>query len=99
MKHIYVIRYCSATDQQREAILTNKGLKDRQSILNLLEKENLNIDKIYCSPFIRTQQTAEPLESLYNKKIQILDLLAETQPCDNTNNISYSKYLKKVFII
>lgn len=49
--------------------LTNDGIKDAFNLSKKLKL--LNIDIIYCSPFVRTLQTIFPYCYNYNKKVNI----------------------------
>jgi broad specificity phosphatase PhoE len=55
--------------------LTEEGKK--KSINKIKQLEELNIDKIFCSPFIRCVQTIEPFCLKYNKNINIDCALGE----------------------
>lgn len=56
---IYILRHEDRTiDCSFFGPLTKKGLINSGKLIDKLEK--LNIDEIYCSPFIRTMQTIYP---------------------------------------
>jgi len=67
---IYILRHEDRTqDCSFFAPLTKIGLENSIKLVKFLEKEK--IDKIYCSPFIRTLQTVYPYSKEHNVKINI----------------------------
>lgn len=67
---IYILRHEDRTqDCSFFAPLTKTGLENSIKLVKYLEKEK--IDKIYCSPFIRTLQTIYPYAKEHNVKINI----------------------------
>ncbi|MFC7392937.1 histidine phosphatase family protein [Scopulibacillus cellulosilyticus] len=58
-KKIYLVRHCKAEGQSPEAPLTKEGHLDAKRLAQYLS--NKDIDEIYCSPFLRAQQTILPL--------------------------------------
>jgi broad specificity phosphatase PhoE len=67
---IYILRH---EDRPQDcsffAPLTKVGLENAINLVPKLKKENIN--KIYCSPFIRTLQTIYPYSKEHNIKINI----------------------------
>jgi broad specificity phosphatase PhoE len=67
---IYILRHEERTkDASFFSPLTKQGHKNAQNLVNTLKK--LNINKIYCSPYIRTLQTIYPYSYKYNIPINI----------------------------
>ncbi len=67
---IYILRHEERTkDASFFSPLTKQGHKNANNLVNTLEK--LNINKIYCSPYIRTLQTIHPYSNKFNIPINI----------------------------
>lgn len=67
---IYILRHEDRTqDCSFFSPLTKIGLENSIKLVKFLEKEK--IDKIYCSPFIRTLQTVYPYSKEHDIKINI----------------------------
>jgi 2,3-bisphosphoglycerate-dependent phosphoglycerate mutase len=97
---IYILRHEDRTqDCSFFAPLTKKGLENSINLINILEKENIN--KIYCSPFIRTLQTIYPYSKQHKMKINIEYGLSELHHQDIISKkavgISLPEYLAKDF--
>jgi 2,3-bisphosphoglycerate-dependent phosphoglycerate mutase len=74
---IYILRHEERTkDCSFFSPLTMNGLLNSNKLIPLLEKEKIN--KIYCSPFIRTLQTIYPYSNKHNIKINLEYGLSET---------------------
>ena len=75
---LYILRHEERTnDATFFSPLTENGLNNSNKLVNKLE--NLNITKIYCSPFIRTLQTIYPFSIKNNFKINLEYNLIEIQ--------------------
>ncbi|MED1511690.1 histidine phosphatase family protein [Bacillus proteolyticus] len=77
MKKIIVIRHCSATGQERNAELTNIGRDQANSLATFLLENNLQIDYIISSPFVRAIDSIRPYALQTNLPIQEDERLAE----------------------
>lgn len=67
---IYILRHEDRTqDCSFFSPLTKKGLENSLKLVDRLEEEKIN--KIYCSPFIRTLQTINPFAKKHNIKVNI----------------------------
>ena len=79
--------------------LTNDGLKDAFKLSKKID--SLNIDIIYCSPFIRTLQTVYPYSSGSDTKVNLEYSIAEMQDQKIIPEKSYQvrlpKYLAEMF--
>lgn len=75
MEKLYLIRHCKAKGQARDAELTTEGFAQAHELADLLVNEA--IEKIICSPFLRTIQTIKPLAQRLNLDIDIEDRLSE----------------------
>jgi len=75
---LYILRHEDRTmDASFFAPLTKEGLEKSINLVKILKKKN--IDKIYCSPFIRTIQTIYPYAKSYNIEINMEHSLSEIQ--------------------
>ncbi|MED0904310.1 histidine phosphatase family protein [Bacillus nitratireducens] len=77
MKKIIVMRHCSATGQERDAELTNAGRNQANNLATFLIENNLQIDRIISSPFVRTIDSIRPYALQANLSIQEDERLAE----------------------
>ncbi|WDL96445.1 histidine phosphatase family protein [Alicyclobacillus sp. ALC3] len=59
MKHIYIVRHCSAEGQSSDAPLTREGTNQAELLADFLEDRH--IDKILSSPYARAMTSIEPL--------------------------------------
>ncbi|HZG16832.1 MAG TPA: histidine phosphatase family protein [Candidatus Bathyarchaeia archaeon] len=59
MKTIYIVRHCSADGQAPDAALTEKGREQAKLLADFFE--GIEIEQIISSPFLRAQQSIEPL--------------------------------------
>ena len=76
MKKIIVIRHCSATGQERDAELTTDG-KQANTLATFLLENQLQIDHIISSPFVRAIDSIRPYALQANLSIQEDERLAE----------------------
>lgn len=94
IKHLYLIRHCSAEGQDAEASLTKEGRYQAVKLANALD--SIPFDKLYSSPFRRAKQSIEPLALALDKSITIDDRLSEriltSEPID-----SWLEELEKTF--
>ena len=58
-KTIYLIRHCSAEGQAHDAELTAEGISQAENLVKLFEE--VEVDRIISSPFVRARRSAEPL--------------------------------------
>lgn len=77
MKKIIVIRHCSATGQERDAELTTDGKKQANTLATFLLENQLQIDHIISSPFVRAIDSIRPYALQANLSIQEDERLAE----------------------
>lgn len=71
MTTYYFIRHAEKEHNGRESHLTSKGKKRAQQWAEILE--DLDIEMIYCTAIIRTQETARPLQKKLGVEIKIYD--------------------------
>ncbi|APC50000.1 histidine phosphatase family protein [Virgibacillus halodenitrificans] len=73
-KLIYVVRHCKAEGQEPEAPLTEQGKQQANQLAAFFNKRP---DRIISSPFIRAQQSVDPLASKWDMEIETDPRLAE----------------------
>ncbi|WP_242247742.1 histidine phosphatase family protein [Bacillus cereus group sp. BfR-BA-01523] len=77
MKKIIVIRHCSATGQKRDAELTFAGKDQANTLATFLLENQLQIDYIISSPFVRAIDSIRPYAIQANLSIEEDERLAE----------------------
>jgi broad specificity phosphatase PhoE len=97
---IYILRHEDRTiDCTFFSPLTQKGLEN--SLLLSCSLIPLNINEIYCSPFIRTLQTINPYIKKTNKKIKLEYSLTEIKHESiipiKSHNVELPTYLAEIF--
>ncbi len=97
---IYILRHEERTiDCTFFAPLTKKGLENSIKLSNYLLP--LNIDEIYCSPFIRTLQTITPYINKTHKKLKLeyglIELKHESIIPPKSHNVKLPDYLAEFF--
>ena len=97
---IYILRHEDRTiDCSFFGPLTKKGLINSGKLIDKLEK--LNIDEIYCSPFIRTMQTIYPFVEKKKLKIKLEYGLIEIKHQDivppKSQNVELPLYMAENF--
>lgn len=75
IEKLYIIRHCKAAGQAPDAELTAEGLAQAQELADFLVDRG--IEKMICSPFLRTIQSIQPLAQRLNLEINIEDRLSE----------------------
>ncbi|TFJ91382.1 histidine phosphatase family protein [Lentibacillus salicampi] len=74
-KKIYVVRHCEAGGQSREAMLTDKGANQADDLAAFFN--DIKIDRIVSSPFVRAIQSAKPISEKKNMIIEEDERLTE----------------------
>ncbi|MBK5348675.1 histidine phosphatase family protein [Bacillus sp. TH44] len=77
MKKIIVIRHCFATGQKRDAELTFAGKDQANTLATFLLENQLQIDHIISSPFVRAIDSIRPYAIQANLSIEEDERLAE----------------------
>ncbi|MFF1991243.1 histidine phosphatase family protein [Bacillus mycoides] len=77
MKKIIVIRHCSATGQKRDAELTFAGKDQANTLATFLLENQLQIDHIISSPFVRAIDSIRHYALKANLSIEEDERLAE----------------------
>jgi 2,3-bisphosphoglycerate-dependent phosphoglycerate mutase len=99
---IYILRHEERTkDASFFSPLTKQGHKNAQNLVNTLK--NLNINKIYSSPYIRTLQTIYPYSKKYNIPINIdyglIEILHESIIPPKSYDVELPDYMADYFNI
>jgi|AACY02.6.fsa_nt_gi Fructose-2,6-bisphosphatase len=97
---IYIVRHEDRTqDATMFSPLTKSGLKNSNNLIKVID--DLNINFIYSSPYIRTLQTIYPFSEKSKLKINIDYGLSEIQHPDlippNSYKVALPKYLAEKF--
>lgn len=90
MKRIYIIRHCKAEGQEENANLTSEGNAQASMLRDFFE--NVKIDKIISSHYVRAFQSIEPLSK--SKGIEIIKDTRLSERILSTEN--YSDWLDKL---
>lgn len=77
MKNIYLVRHCSATGQHKDSPLSTEGMRQAQLLSIFLSDQNITIDKIYSSPYLRAIESIKPYSEKAHLNIEIDDRLQE----------------------
>lgn len=76
--NLYLIRHGVAEDIARtdgERRLTKEGLKEVQKIAREVNERSKKPDRLFSSPLVRAQQTAEPFSERWKLKVELVDWL------------------------
>lgn len=90
----YVIRHCEATGQAEDAPLTSKGFAQADLLANFLQ--NIEVERVICSPYLRAQQTIEPYIKR-NKKSLALDSRLSERVLSGSNMDNWFDCLRQTF--
>lgn len=74
-KQLYVVRHCQAEGQAPEAPLTEEGKRQADLLAGIFQ--DVKIDRIVSSPFVRAVETAKPLARLLGIDVERDERLAE----------------------
>lgn len=74
-KTIYIVRHCSAEGQSPHADLTAEGIVQAEKLAEFFEE--LEVERVISSPFIRARRTAEPIADRKQIHIEEDSRLAE----------------------
>jgi 2,3-bisphosphoglycerate-dependent phosphoglycerate mutase len=94
MKRLYLIRHCSATGQAADAPLSREGQAQAERLADFLMSHE--IERIVSSPFLRAQQTIEPLATRLKLEIRTDARLAE-RVLSRVPLVNWMDDLKKTF--
>ena len=74
-KKMYIVRHCQAEGQPPESPLTDLGFEQAQNLVDFFQ--DIDIDRIISSPFVRAIQTVEPLSKTKGIAIEVDQRLSE----------------------
>ncbi|RKQ38005.1 histidine phosphatase family protein [Oceanobacillus halophilus] len=77
MKKIYFVRHCSAYGQHIDSPLTETGITQAKQLSQFFKQQNISIDKIISSPYLRAIETIKPYAEEHNISISIDQRLKE----------------------
>ncbi|UJL48048.1 histidine phosphatase family protein [Virgibacillus sp. NKC19-16] len=77
MKNIYFIRHCSADGQHKDSPLTTIGMRQAHLISNFFSDQDIKIDKIISSPYLRAIESIKPFSEKTLTEIEIDERLKE----------------------
>lgn len=77
MKTIYFVRHCTAAGQHKDSPLTTVGMRQAHLLSVFLTEQNITVDKIISSPYLRAIESIKPFAESINKEIEIDDRLQE----------------------
>ncbi|WP_102028395.1 histidine phosphatase family protein [Salirhabdus sp. Marseille-P4669] len=92
---MYIVRHCKAEGQSPDASLTEEGFLQAIRLSEFLKEKK--IDRIISSPFLRAQQTAQPLSE--EKKLPIeLDSRLSERVLTIENALDWMEKLETTFL-
>ncbi|MEC5422529.1 histidine phosphatase family protein [Virgibacillus sp. C22-A2] len=71
MKNIYLVRHCSAYGQHKDSPLTNTGIRQAQHVSRFFSKQDIKVDKIISSPYLRAIESIKPFAQKLEMDIEI----------------------------
>lgn len=77
MKNIYFVRHCTANGQHKDSPLTTVGMRQAHLLSLFLTEQDISVDKIISSPYLRAIESIKPFAELVNKQIEIDQRLQE----------------------
>lgn len=97
---IYILRHTDRVhDASFFAPLTKNGLIQAENLVEYLE--GIDINKIYCSPFLRTMQTAYPYSKKHFIKLSLDYAISESKKKENVteyaSNVTLPLYIAELF--
>jgi 2,3-bisphosphoglycerate-dependent phosphoglycerate mutase len=74
-KQLYIVRHCQAEGQAPDAPLTPEGRRQAELLVNFFQ--NLPIDRIVSSPYVRAEETIKPLARFFGLEVERDERFAE----------------------
>ncbi|PBB04660.1 histidine phosphatase family protein [Salimicrobium humidisoli] len=75
MKKMYIVRHCEAKGQASNSPLTEKGFKQAEELNTFFN--NVPVERIISSPYVRAIETIQPLAERLNVEIEMNSQLEE----------------------
>ncbi len=95
MKYIYLVRHCKAIGQEPRAPLTDEGIQQSKRLAEFFEE--MSIQRIYSSPYIRAYDTVKPLSNILNIIIntdeRLIERVLSTNELDDWLNKLHETYI------
>lgn len=77
LKKIYLVRHCLAEGQHKDSPLTTVGMRQAVLLSRFFDKQNILIDGIISSPYLRAIESIKPFAESNRLEIEIDDRLKE----------------------
>ncbi|TQS74358.1 histidine phosphatase family protein [Ornithinibacillus gellani] len=77
MKTIYFVRHCQAEGQHKDSPLTKEGLLQAEQLADFFRGQDISIDQIISSPFLRATDSIRPFAEQAGISIKLDDRLGE----------------------
>lgn len=77
MKKIYFVRHCTADGQHKDSPLTTIGMRQAHLLSVFLTEQNITIDRIISSPYLRAVESIKPFAETINQDVKIDERLQE----------------------
>ncbi|MFB4169157.1 histidine phosphatase family protein [Virgibacillus sp. JSM 102003] len=77
MRNLYLIRHCAADGQHSDSPLTNEGIRQAHLLSAFFTEQNINIDKIISSPYLRAVESIKPYAEQNNIEVKVDGRLKE----------------------
>src|SRR5690625_6007216 len=77
MKKIYFVRHCSADGQHKDSPLTIEGTRQAQLLSIFLTENDIPIDRIISSPYLRAVESIKPYAEKHGIDIEVDERLHE----------------------
>lgn len=82
------------TDSEDYPPLNDNGQEEIEKICNFLKKRGVKNDKIYCSPALRSKQSAEMISKLFKQDYEIIENL-HPRKCGSFNGLTFEQVAQK----
>lgn len=93
MKTIYIVRHGQKVNQPGDPSLTQLG--KQQAVQTGIYFQNLPVDLIYCSPSLRTRQTATAIADSCGATIELVPLITERSNWGDVEGQSFDNFWKE----
>lgn len=82
------------TDSEDYPPLSEYGIEEMNKICQFLKKRGIKNDKIYCSPALRSKQSADMVSKLFKQKYEIIEDL-HPRKCGSFNGLTFEQIAQK----
>lgn len=77
MKKIFLVRHCVADGQHKDSPLTYDGIRQARSLSDFFSKQNIVIDRIFSSPYLRAIESIKPYAEQTSTSLEVHENLRE----------------------